>query len=221
MVQSWIQLCSYLVKCWWRSTLALRSTVRDWSQEDSQSRCCSPLCSVLFLCLAPSLVRPASVVLSSLGLVDLPPLLSLSKLNWRPSGCCWYDGSLAAAKEIMCYSRSLSLINYAIALDWIFWLNDYLVISLTCLRKCCLDPPFMRLGGLPRLPMGLWGQRPTFSDLNRLRRFLQLTLNLLGVRDEQDCVCCSIQFYEHKLAKFCLGRTVSLHQIGLAKMQLS
>lgn len=48
-----------------------------------------------------------------------------------------------------------------------------------CLRKCCLDPPFMRLGGLPRLPMGLWGQRPTFSDLNRLKRFLQLTLNLL------------------------------------------
>ncbi len=170
MVQSWI----YLVKSWWRSTLALRSTVRDLCQEDSQSRCCSPLCSVLFLCLAPSLFQPASAVLSSSGLVD-PPLLSLSKLNWRPSGCCWYDESLAAAKEIMWYSRSLSLINYAIALDCIFWLN---VISLTCLRKCSLDPSFMRLGGLPRLPMGLWGQRPNFSDLNRFRRFLQLTLNL-------------------------------------------
>lgn len=120
MVQSWI----YLVKSWWRSTLALRSNVRDLCQEDSQSRCCSPLCSVLFLCLAPSLFQPASAVLSSSGLVD-PPLLSLSKLNWRPSGCCWYDESLAAAKEVMWYSRSLSLINYAIALDCIFWLNGY------------------------------------------------------------------------------------------------
>lgn len=160
------------------STLDLRSTVRDLSQDDSQSRCCSPLCSVLFLCLAPSLFQPASAVLSSSGLVDPPPLLSLSKLNWRPSGCCWYYESLAAAKKIMWYSRSLSPINYAIALDCIFLLNGYLVVSLTCLRKCSLDPPFMRLGGLPRLPMGLWGQRPTFSDLNRFRRFLQLTLNL-------------------------------------------
>lgn len=77
VVQIWI----YLVKSWWMSTLDLRSTVRDLSQEDSQSRCCSPLCSVLFLCLAPSLFQPASAVLSSSALVDLSPLLSLSKMN--------------------------------------------------------------------------------------------------------------------------------------------
>lgn len=116
--------------------------MKDLNPEHSQSCCCSPFCSVLFLCLAPSLFQLASAALSSSGLVDPPPppLLSQSTLNWIPSGCRWHDGSLAAAKEIMCYSKSLLLINYAFALDCIVWLNGYLLVFTDLLEEVFPGP---------------------------------------------------------------------------------